>query len=245
MREGGHASASCLVSAPRRMYGGCARGYVQEVPPKPTQNKKPRKVFMEYDVKIKGVSPIIHHNAAGMDPRLPINREIQEITKGATASKRSDAEHELLARLECRKALWLDPTGTKVQIPEGAIRSCIERAARKFKDGPRVREGLMVLRCEPMEYDVGRYGSTVEEISEKAQFTVPVKVGQSRVLRTRAKFDDWACRFRLFCEPELIDEGALTKWLDTAGSRCGIGDWRPEKSGIYGRFELDSLEAQE
>ena len=191
---------------------------------------------MEYEVKIKGIRPIIQHNgAAGLDTRSPANIEKAEITR-KRGSNRTVTDDERLRELECQISLYLDTSGTAT-IPEAAIRACIETAARKMKQGPQVREGLIVTEIVSFDYDRERYGVTADELGKTAQFTVPVKVGQSRIERTRAKFDEWALTFRLDVDDELVDQEQLASWLDIAGRRIGLGDWRPEKSGTYGRFE--------
>ena len=80
-------------------------------------------------------------------------------------------------------------------------------------------------------------GKTVEELGKSLQFTVPVVVQRARILRTRAKFDEWSMVVTIDADPELVDRQHLQTWLDIAGARCGLGDWRPEKSGEYGRFK--------
>ena len=67
-------------------------------------------------------------------------------------------------------------------------------------------------------------------------------VQRSRILRTRAKFDEWGVRFIVEVDQELVDKAQLSAWLDIAGRRIGLGDWRPEKSGHYGRFQLEAIE---
>ena len=34
-----------------------------------------------------------------------------------------------------------------------------------------------------------------------------------------------------------MDMPKLERWLAIAGKRVGLGDWRPQKSGEYGRFD--------
>ena len=105
------------------------------------------------------------------------------------------------------------------------------------------RRGLIVTGSKFI-YDTGRYGTTLEELGQKAQFTTGVVVQRNRVLRTRAMFDlPWSCEFALDCDDELVDRTQLETWLDIAGRRIGLGDWRPEKSGDYGRFETVTIEA--
>ena len=104
-----------------------------------------------------------------------------------------------------------------------------------------MRSGLVIWSVDKFEYDEGKLGSTIEELGRSAQFTVPVRVQRQAVLRTRAKFDTWACEFTIEADDELVDERQLRNWIEIAGARLGLGDWRPEKSGTYGRFTLANL----
>ena len=106
-----------------------------------------------------------------------------------------------------------------------------------------MREGLIVDGILSFDYDRERYGVTMEQLSKTAQFTTGVVVQRSRILRTRAKFDlPWSLAFSLDCDDELVDREQIGTWLDIAGRRIGLGDWRPEKSGAHGRFETASIE---
>ena len=117
----------------------------------------------------------------------------------------------------------------------------IEESARKLKQGPQVREGLIVMEST-FHYDTEKYGTTLVELGKRCQFTVPVRIGQARVLSTRAKFDlPWSCAFKLDTDPEQVDERQLAVWLKIGGRRIGLGDWRPSKSGNYGRFETTAI----
>ena len=196
---------------------------------------------MLYQCEIRGIRPIIHHSGAGLDPRTPANLEKAEIVR-KRGSNRTESDEARLRELDCLTALWLDGNETPA-IPTPALRACIETAARKLKQGPQVREGLIVTGSKFI-YDTGRYGTTLEELGQKAQFTTGVVVQRSRVLRTRAMFDlPWSCEFALDCDDELVDRTQLETWLDIAGRRIGLGDWRPEKSGDYGRFETVIIKA--
>ena len=199
---------------------------------------------MEYEITIKGVRPLIQHNGpAGIDTRSPAKIEIAEITdKGS--KNRTTTDDERLKELECRVSLYLDASGAPT-LPEAAFRSCIEAGARKLRQGTQVREGLIVTEVVSFDYDRERYGTTADELCKTTQFTVPAKLPgrKSRIHRTRAKFDEWSVTFRVDTDPELVDADQLASWLDIAGRRIGLGDWRPQTSGgIYGRFETVKIE---
>ena len=195
---------------------------------------------MDFKVKIIGQTPLIHHSGTGIDQSTPAAREIQEITAKRGAN-RTEADENRLRELECQRSIWLDRAGEKPTIPTGAFRTAIETAAKKYKQGSNVREGLTVLGAE-FVYDTERYGSTLAELGQTTQFVTGVVVQRSRVLRTRAKFDlPWQATFLLDIDPDLVDEQKLAAWCEIAGQRIGIGDWRPEKSGHYGRFSVDDI----
>ena len=194
---------------------------------------------MEVKITIKGTEPLIMHSSYGLNPRTELAQEKAAITvkKG---SNRTDADDARLAIVECLLSFWLDDAG-EITIPPEAFRSCLETAARKLKQGGDVREGLMVFRSA-FKYDRGKLGNTPEEVANKAQFVTTAVVQRSRVLRVRPKFDDWSVTFSVEYDEELVDRSKLERWIDIGGRRIGLGDWRPEKSGRYGRFELVSID---
>ncbi len=196
--------------------------------------------MQSFKIEIDGISPLIMHNGSGIDPLLPQNLEAKEITS-KRGSNRTAADEARLKQLETAKSLWLNERG-RPTIPTSALRACIEGGAKKLKQGPMVREGLIVLEST-FFYDEEKYGTTLEDLQTKCQFTVPVVVQRSRILRTRAKFDEpWYCEFFVETDEELVSLEYLEIWLDIAGRRLGLGDWRPQKSGMYGRFETRTID---
>ena len=201
--------------------------------------KGPRQA--RYTVRLKGLTPLLMHNgAAGLDTRLPANQEKAKIAK-KRGSNRTLEEENRLRELEVYTSLWLDADDRPTIIPT-AMRAAIETAARSLKQGPQVRGGLTVVSTDEFEYDEAKLGTTLDELCENAQFTVAVVVQRSRLLRTRAIFEDWAVTFTVEVETDLVDQGQLEDWLTIAGRRIGLGDWRPEKSGQHGKFEVLSIE---
>ena len=196
---------------------------------------------MEYEITIQGRPPglIQHDGAKGLDTRSALALEIKSITS-KKSSNRTAAEDARHRELECQRGLWLDRSGAPT-VPAAAIRSVIETGARKRKQGPQVREGLRVTKIVSFDYDKEALGTTAEEIGRNAQLTVDVVVSRSRVLRTRPLFPDWSLTFQVEGDDELVDDTKLADWLAIAGRRIGIGDWRPEKSGQYGRFSTTSI----
>jgi hypothetical protein len=65
-------------------------------------------------------------------------------------------------------------------------------------------------------------------------------IGQSKHVRVRPMFSDWATTISLAIIDDQIDNEALAQILDCAGRFKGLGDWRPgspKRPGPYGQFE--------
>jgi len=192
-------------------------------------------------IEVKGLEALIMHSGVnGLATKSEWSAEIAAIAAKKGKNK-TEADIARLAELECQRSLWLDKDG-RPSIPPGAFRASIEAAARKNKQGPQVREGMIVTRVHPLVFDEERYGTILEEWGRTTQFSVPVVVQRARLMRTRAMFEDWSISFEVERDEDLIDLQQLASWIQVAGRRIGVGDWRPQKSGHYGRFELVSID---
>lgn len=79
---------------------------------------------------------------------------------------------------------------------------------------------------------------------EKLGFALDVRravVGTSKHVRVRPRFDVWSLKGTLEVTEQAITPEILSQLFEIAGSRSGIGDWRPsaKKSGPYGRFTAE------
>lgn len=73
----------------------------------------------------------------------------------------------------------------------------------------------------------------------KALVVIPSTKG--RVMRYRPMFKEWKLQFIIEFEDE-IPADVVKQALEIAGSYVGIGDWRPEKKGKFGRFMVTSFQ---
>lgn len=75
-------------------------------------------------------------------------------------------------------------------------------------------------------------------------FVKRVPVGMSKQIKVRPRFDDWSCEGDLMISDEQITDDILMKILEEAGTRKGLGDWRPgapKSPGWHGKFEAKIL----
>lgn len=73
-------------------------------------------------------------------------------------------------------------------------------------------------------------------------FAKRAKVGQSKHIRVRPRFDRWAISGTITVFDETISATVLRDILAMGGTYCGLGDWRPSapsKPGAFGKFRAE------
>jgi len=61
-------------------------------------------------------------------------------------------------------------------------------------------------------------------------------------IRYRGQFTEWEAEFTVTYNAVMIDLQQLGVLFNAAGFGVGIGEWRPERNGQYGTFEVVSIE---
>lgn len=68
-----------------------------------------------------------------------------------------------------------------------------------------------------------------------------VRIGANQTdLRYRPQFNEWSCNIIAQIDSELLRPEDVVNLVNRAGFSVGIGEWRPEKGGEFGRFEFDT-----
>jgi hypothetical protein len=74
--------------------------------------------------------------------------------------------------------------------------------------------------------------------------TRPVRIPATggRILCHRPMFNDWQLRFTLELDTKIMNAKLLRLIVDDAGTRCGLGAFRPNCKGPYGVFKVTNWE---
>ena len=68
-----------------------------------------------------------------------------------------------------------------------------------------------------------------------------VRIGANQTdLRYRPQFNKWRANIVAQIDAELLRPQDVVNLVNRAGFSVGIGEWRPEKGGEFGRFEFDT-----
>jgi hypothetical protein len=184
--------------------------------------------YQALNFKIIGVSAVLFHNGQLVDPLNHHSMSIREIT---SKKKKVDADHLEMGKREWFGGLYI--SGGEPCIPAEMIEAVLIRGAMKEKAGPAAKAGLLVEKNAKLEYDGPRDPKELWE-DERFRFRVAAKVGTSKVMRTRPRFDNWSAQLEIKFLPSMLNAKSVRGFLVAAGEQIGIGDWRPR----FGRFSV-------
>jgi hypothetical protein len=178
--------------------------------------------------KITGMSPLLMHNGQTADPLNPHSLSIAEIT---SKRKKTEADHLEIAKREFFAGLYL--TNGEPCIPGEVMEAALVRGAMKEKRGPAAKAGMIVENNARLDYE-GPHDCDALWADEKFRLRIPAKIGTSRVIRTRPRFNAWSAEIVVKFFPSLLNAKDVRSFLETAGEQIGIMDWRPR----FGRFSV-------
>lgn len=72
--------------------------------------------------------------------------------------------------------------------------------------------------------------------------SVVIPATKGRVMRHRPKHNEWTCRFTLRLNEDVLAPETVRQLLQEGGQQVGVGDFRPQKRGPFGTFDIVSWE---
>lgn len=183
---------------------------------------------MDFRITLTGTTELLMHNARLANPLDPATKALRAVT-----SKRvkTDDDHEEVARLEHAASLYYDPD-LGPYIPGQNFERCLLDAAKITKSGQKVKQGLFITsNVNPLAYTGPRDPAGLWA-DENFRHLASVKVTTSRVMRCRPMFRQWRVDAEGILDGAVLSLEDLRSIAVTAGSRIGLGDYRPR----YGRF---------
>lgn len=179
-------------------------------------------------VELKGISPMIMHSCRSVNPLDPLVIEMKALT-----AKRKKTEEDLrrISDLEWELSLYWDDT-IGLYIPAENIEATVREGAKNAKKGKHVERGFNCLEMM-VPIDIGEK-VTKEQMRNDYRFrdVRSMRVQQSRVMRTRGRFNMWRCDFTASYDESILNFSDIVDALEYAGKCVGLCDSRPR----YGKF---------
>lgn len=180
-------------------------------------------------VVIRGISPLLMHNGQTADPLNKFSKQMKAITG---KRKKTEEDYAEMSKIEWHAGLYVDKDGDLI-IPSTLIEASIQDGAKKSKLGKAFKSAVFI--NDDAKLDIGTKKKASELWGDDQYRDVRgVRVGQSRVMRTRPVFNQWKCSFVLHFDDEQVNEADVVRAMEDAGSKSGLGDFRPR----FGRFEI-------
>jgi len=127
---------------------------------------------------------------------------------------------------------YYTPDG-KLYVPGICVHRSLIGAGAYTKHKGQVTKSKIVAACVFVMPEHLFLGQDTYEIDSRA-----VVVQGARIVRCRPRFDEWALSFELEYDEVLISAVQMREIVDNAGKRMGLLDFRPERKGPYGRFQV-------
>jgi hypothetical protein len=182
-------------------------------------------------VKVRGLSPVIMH---AWDPKA--GRQILDKQMGAAKLKKQPkdphadfmAARYIIEGVDCIPANSFKKSivtaGTFTDMFKTHLNMCLFIRGNKGNG-----QYVEIKGTEPtMRQDMVRIGGA----------------SKTADVRFRPEYTEWEAEFVVEFNATMLTAAQVFNLINIAGFSCGVGEWRPQKGGEYGRFEL-AMEADE
>jgi hypothetical protein len=201
-------------------------------------------------IAVKGTSPLIVHKFSDKAKKQILDKQTKKANKGREAKDFiADFVHSLhLMNGVKQDALIAKLHKAKVQIGDDV--------SKHFKNIPlgfpaSGFKNAAVASCRNVDGIPMTLARGAFFVKEDAAGCVEIKYdkllvredmvrlnGKSADVRFRGCFENWSTTLNVESNPLALGKEQICNLIDISGFATGIGDWRPERNGAYGMFEL-------
>ena len=180
----------------------------------------------------------------GKEPGIMFNNPaMMGATTGTVTQTRSNKKYNDKDEAEMRT--YRNDKGNLV-VPSVQVRASLLEASKAFKLGrTNLKTVLNSIMIEPVD-DLELKSLSNRPIKNYTIDKRRVVVSRAGIMRARPVVPQWKLSFKIEVDRELMENSLqgtstlelLTRVLSDAGKKQGIGDYRPQKGGSFGRFEV-------
>jgi len=181
-----------------------------------------------FNVKVEGISPLLMHRYA-MEPSP---------TGHSAGTSPSIVDRD--PKKEAERGAYRLPSGELYQPAEHIERSMFW-GAKFHKIGRKSAASLVPAGIFVQERQL-LHGTREYEIDSRR---VVIRATGNAIVRHRPRLDKWRLSFHLEVDESIFKKDLVLAILQDAGRKVGIGDFRPQKGGSFGRFIVSAFEEVE
>jgi hypothetical protein len=178
---------------------------------------------------IEGLTPVLQHRFGDAEEMEASSRKVHV--------KAQDP------REAAEKCAYRNVKG-ELYLPGAAVARMLREAGASHKQrGSRkslkfvIPAAVLVVEDQLLLRDSEGKPLTEFEVDSRA---VVIPSTKGRVMRHRPKLNQWYCEFALEIDDDMLEPSLIHQLLIEGGSKNGLGDYRPEKGGPFGKFAVVS-----
>jgi hypothetical protein len=182
-------------------------------------------------ITIQGVTPLMCNRFT--------DEAAAKATNGSTII--NGAGNRGTPREQAESRLYIGQDGVTTVIPQPNLLRCVVEGGRFHKAGKK----QITTKKESMLYSCVDIVETEFPIVHNDPWhpdSRPVVIPSTggRILCHRPMFNDWSLEFTLSVDDQFINLNLMRQIVDDAGRRVGLGDFRPDRKGPFGKFVVTS-----
>ena len=179
----------------------------------------------EIEVEIKGLSPLIMHRWSEKAKKQMLDKQMKKTVKKEV----KDPEQDF------KDSLYTFEDG-KLGFPADAFKQAMIRGAKQL--------GLVMVDMRTGFFVHGEYSTKDDrelvpmngELSPREDM---VRLnGTTSDIRFRGQVSNWTSTLHISYNAGVVSADQIINMLNAAGYGVGVGEWRPEKNGMFGRFTV-------
>jgi hypothetical protein len=178
-------------------------------------------------VKINGTAPLIFHQWDEKAIRMILDKQMKKAQKGREVR---DPEKEY------ESSFYYDSEGN-IAFPARNIKQAIVGSARFINGVP-----MTILRGA-LFVEGDKDGFIPLTYKEKTMRQDMVTVGMGTAdIRFRGQVEGWSMELMIKFDANILSSEQVLNLLQRAGFSQGLGEWRPERNGDNGTFEIETTD---
>lgn len=189
----------------------------------------------DYIMVVESISPLLQH-------RWAEELEVEETSRKVHIARGTPRE-------EAEKVCYRMPSG-QLYLPGTCFARMLREAAASHKQRSSRKSMKYVIPSAVLVTDdivplVHFDGKPITDFEVDSR-PVVIPATKGRIMRHRPKIEEWRCEVHLDIDETLIAANFVQEIASSGGRQLGVGDFRPEKSGPYGRWliaEWQSIKA--
>ena len=188
---------------------------------------------MQIYCTIEGVSPLLM-NRFTEEAEMSVSTTVKKVTKSTKGTPREQAE----------KKAYKDEKGV-LYIPSANVYAAIIQAGKFMKLGKsKVTTTKSSLIPAAMVINEMVCSLNTKDFEVDSRSVVIPSTG-GRIMAHRPRLDEWKLSFSIdLFDEDILSADIVRMVIDDAGRKIGLGDFRPDRKGPFGRFVVTNWKVE-